>query len=281
MLWNLSKRGVIAIGYFVSVDPHVNIYVEDVMPENEKVILFIHGWPANHKLFEYQLNVLPKLGYRCIAIDLRGFGKSDKPWEGYSYNQLADDIRRIVAALKLKNFTLAAHSVGGAIAIRYMARHNGYGVSKLALFAAAAPSFTIRPDFPYGLPKNDVQNIIQMTYHDRPQMLHDFTNQFFFQQITMPFFNWFFQLGIEAAGYSTAKVAISLRDETLFSDLEKIKVPTLILHGVHDKICLPELALTQHEEIKHSTLVWFEYSGHGLFWEQRDKFNQTLTDFIG
>lgn len=268
------------MGYYVSIDPQTNIYVEDLMPENEKTILFIHGWPANHKLFEYQFNFLPKMGYRCIGIDLRGFGKSDKPWEGYSYDNLADDIRRVVATLKIQNFTLVGHSVGGAIATRYMARHNGYGVSKLALIAAAVPSFTIRPDFPYGLPRDDVNKIIQMTYNDRPQMLHDFTKLFFFQQITKPFSDWFFQLGIEAAGYSTAKLATSLRDETLFADLEKIMVPTIILHGVHDKVCLPELAIVQNEKIKKSKLIWFEYSGHGLFWEQRDKLNQSLIDFI-
>lgn len=268
------------IGYYVSVDQNVNIYVEDIKPDLEKTILFIHGWPANHKLFEYQFNVLPEMGYRCIGIDLRGFGKSDKPWNDYSYDRLADDIRRVVVALKIQNFTLVGHSVGGAIAIRYMTRHNGYGVSKLALIAAAAPSFTIRSDFPYGLPKDEVNKLIQMTYKNRPQMLYNFTEQFFFQQITKPFSDWFFQLGIEAAGYSTAKLAISLRDESLFTDLEKIKVPTIILHGVHDKICLPQLAIVQNEKIKNSKLIWFEYSGHGLFWEQRDKLNQALVDFI-
>jgi non-heme chloroperoxidase len=273
--------GVMLIGYYVSVDKNVNIYVEDIRPDNEKTILFIHGWPANHKLFEYQFNVLPKMGYRCIGIDLRGFGKSDKPWSDYSYNRLADDMRRIITALKLQKITLVGHSVGGAIAVRYMARHNGYGISKLALIAAAAPSFTIRSDFPYGLPKDEVNKLIQMTNNDRPQMLHKFTKQFFFQQITKPFSDWFFQLGIEAAGYSTAKLAISLRDETLFSDLEKIKVPTIIFHGVHDKVCLPQLAIVQNEKIKNSKLIWFEYSGHGLFWEQRDKLNQTLANFIG
>jgi non-heme chloroperoxidase len=70
------------------VEPDVNIYVEDVNRKNRKTILFIHGWPANHKLFEYQFNILPAMGYRCIGMDLRGFGKSDKPWEGYSYDRL-------------------------------------------------------------------------------------------------------------------------------------------------------------------------------------------------
>lgn len=269
------------VEYYVTVEPDVKIYVEDINPEGEKTILFIHGWPANHKLFEYQFDQLPQMGYRCIGVDIRGFGNSDKPWRGYSYDRLADDIRCVVETLRLQNFTLAGHSVGGAIAIRYMARHNGYGVSKLALFAAAAPSFTKRPDFPYGFTKEEVTKIIQDTYNDRPKMLQGFGDMFFFQYLTGPFSDWFFQLGLQAAGWSTAKLATSLRDESLFSDLGKICVPTLILHGIHDKVCPFTLAVAQKEGIKNSKLVPFENSGHGLFWEQRDKFNKELVQFIG
>lgn len=268
------------MGYYVIVEPNVKIYVEDLNPEGKKTILFIHGWPANHKLFEYQFDQLPQMGYRCIGVDIRGFGNSDKPWRGYSYNRLADDIRCVVEALRLQDFTLAGHSVGGAIAIRYMARHNGYGVSKLALFAAAAPSFTKRPGFPYGLNKEDVTKIIQDTYNDRPKMLQGFGDMFFFQYLTGPFSDWFFQLGLQASGWSTAKLATSLRDESLFSDLEKICIPTLILHGIHDKVCPFPLAVAQKEGIKNSKLVPFENSGHGLFYEQRDKFNEELMKFI-
>lgn len=268
------------MGYYVIVEPNVKIYVEDLNPEGKKTILFIHGWPANHKLFEYQFDQLPQMGYRCIGVDIRGFGNSDKPWRGYSYNRLADDIRCVVEALRLQDFTLAGHSVGGAIAIRYMARYNGYGVSKLALFAAAAPSFTKRPGFPYGLTKEEVTKIIQDTYNDRPKMLQGFGDMFFFQYLTGPFSDWFFQLGLQAAGWSTAKLATSLRDESLFSDLGKICVSTLILHGIHDKVCPFPLAVAQKEGIKHSKLVPFENSGHGLFYEQRDKFNEELMKFI-
>ena len=266
--------------YYIKVEPNVKIYVEDLNPEGEKTILFIHGWPANHRLFEYQFDQLPKMGYRCIGLDIRGFGNSDKPWSGYSYDRLADDVRCVVEALRLQNFTLAGHSVGGAIAIRYMARHNGYGVSKLALFAAAAPSFTKRSDFPYGLNKEDVTKIIQDTDNDRPKMLKGFGDMFFFQYLTEAFSDWFFQLGLQAAGWSTAKLAASLRDESLFSDLGKIYVPTLILHGVHDKVCPFPLAVAQKDGIKNSKLVAFENSGHGLFWDQRDKFNEELMKFI-
>ena len=267
-------------GYYVRVEPDVRIYVEDVNPGAGKTILFIHGWPANHKLFEYQFDQLPKMGYRCIGMDIRGFGNSDKPWRGYSYDRLADDVRAVVEAFKLLNFTLGGHSVGGAISIRYMARHNEYGVSKLALFGAAAPSFTKRPDFPYGLTKDDLNKIIQDTYNDRPKMLQGFGDMFFFQYLTGPFSDWFFNLGLQAAGWSTAALAASLRDESLFFDLGKIRVPTLILHGIHDKICPFPLAVAQKKGIKNSKLVPFENSGHGLFWEERDKFNKELAQFI-
>ena len=127
--------------------------------ECKETIVFLHGWPGSHKLFEYQFDYLSQKGYRCIGLDQRGFGKSDKPAYGYDYNTLADDVKAVVNQLDLKGFTLLGHSTGGAIAIRYMARHNGCGVSKLALCAAAAPSLIKRPDFHYGLNKSNVDNI--------------------------------------------------------------------------------------------------------------------------
>ena len=108
------------MGYYVRVESGVKLYVEDINPEGSKTIVFLHGWPLNHKQFEYQFDVLPAMGYRCIGIDWRGFGKSDKPISGYNYNRLADDIRAVVDALQLDNFTLIGHSTGGAIAIRYI-----------------------------------------------------------------------------------------------------------------------------------------------------------------
>ena len=268
------------MGYYVRVEPNVKIYVEDLNPEGKKTILFIHGWPGSHKLFEYQFDQLPKMGYRCIGIDTRGFGNSDKPYDGYDYNRLADDVKCVVDALKLQDFTLAGHSTGGAIAIRYMARHKGQGVTKLALFAAAAPSLIKRPNFPYGLEKEDVLKIIQGTYTDRPKMLSDFGDIFFFQYITKPFSDWFFQVGLEAAGWSTAAIANTWIDEVLFSDLAEISVPTLIIHGIHDKVVPFPLAEVQKIGIKDSKLMPFKFSGHGTFHDERDKFNEELVRFI-
>jgi non-heme chloroperoxidase len=269
------------VGFYVGVERNVNIYVEDLNPSGDKTILLVHGWPGSHRLFEYQFDQLPKLGYRCIGIDCRGFGMSDKPWHGYDYNRLADDIRIVVNTLQLRNFTLGGHSTGGAICIRYMARHNGYGVSKLALFAAAAPSLIQRPYFPYGLQKEAVLDIIRGTYTDRPQMIRDFGNTIFYNPVSEALTDWIFQLGLQAAGWSTAAIANSwIEEEGLFDDMSAINVPTLILHGVNDQVCLFPLALAQREGIRNSKLVAFEECGHFLFYDQLEKFNKELVGFV-
>ena len=97
------------MGCYIEVEANVKIYVEDINPEGDKIIVFLHGWPANHNLFEYQFNILPQMGYRCIGIDQRGFGQSDKPWRGYDYDRLSDDVRSVVESLKIQDFTLAGH----------------------------------------------------------------------------------------------------------------------------------------------------------------------------
>ena len=123
---------------FIQTENHVKLFVQDINPTGEKTIVFIHGWPLDHRMFEYQINILPRYGFRCVTFDLRGFGMSDCPWDGYSYTRLAEDIRVITDKLNLNQFILVGFSMGGAIAIRYMSRYAGARVSKLALLAAAA-----------------------------------------------------------------------------------------------------------------------------------------------
>lgn len=268
------------MGFFVKVRPDVKVYVEDINPGSGKAILFIHGWPASHRMFEYQFDELPKLGYRCVGVDTRGFGNSDRPWDGYDYDTLADDVRCVVDALGLEGFTLAGHSTGGAIAVRYMARHRGCGVARLALCAAAAPSLIERPYFPHGQTRETVVKFIEDTLSDRPAMLRGFGEMFFFRHVSQPFADWFFQMGLQAAGWSTVAIAATwLGEEQLFADLGTIAVPTLIMHGIHDKVCPFPLAVAQHEGIRDSTLVPFKYSGHGLFYDEREKFNAELVRF--
>lgn len=265
--------------YGVEVEPGVTVYVNDMDPGGNKTVLFLHGWPLSHAQFEYQYNFLLDRGVRCIGMDMRGFGYSDKPLQGYGYNRLADDVRAVITALGLTDATLVGHSTGGAIAIRYMARH-GDGISRLCLMAAAAPSLVQRPGFPYGLPTSQVDDLIAQTRKNRPQMVHDFGASVFYKPVTVPFATWLDGVGMQAASYSTIAIANTWLAETLFDDLPQVRVPTLIMQGVHDQVVLYPLAVAINAGIRGSRLSTYEESGHGLFYDQMDKCNAELLDFV-
>ncbi len=265
---------------YIEVEKGVRIFVDDSAPGTGKPVLFIHGWPVNHKMFEYQFTELPKYGFRCIGMDLRGFGKSDHPWEGYSYNRLADDVRIVIDSLGIDNLILVGFSIGGAIAIRYMGRHSGHKVSKLALLAAASPVFTQRPNYPFGLPVEEVNKIIFDTYTDRPKMVSDFGDKFFVHDVSYEFKNWLSSLSLEASAHATAMCAVSLRDEDLRKDLQKIQIPTGIFHGVHDKIVPFPSAVETYHRIKCSELFPFECSGHGVFYDELERFNYYFVQYL-
>lgn len=258
------------MGEYVTVEPGVRLYVEDLNPGGGRTIVFIHGWPLSHKQFEYQFDVLPAMGFRVIGIDWRGFGNSDKPYGGYDYDRLADDIRAVFDRKQLRNVVLAGHSAGGAISIHYMARHNGYGVSKLVLIAAAAPtSFT----------PETAERYLAVNSGDRPNLMRHVADSFFFRYVTEPFREWFIGLGLQAAGWSTAAMIRLLRDANLSNDLAAIAVPTLIIHGIQDRVVPFAQAQEQHARIPQSRLVPFPYSGHAPFWEEREEFNRLVADF--
>ncbi|MCI0562811.1 MAG: alpha/beta hydrolase [Nitrososphaera sp.] len=265
----------------ITTNTGVKINVEDLGGDGKPVI-FLHGWPVNHKMFEYQFNELPKHRCRCVGIDLRGFGESDKPWEGYDYDTMSDDVKSVLDALDVRNATLVGFSMGGAISMRYVARHHGARVEKLVLAAAAAPCFTRRPEFPHGIEKSAVDDLIRQTYKDRPNMLKNFSQIFFAHtdRLSTEFQMWNLNLGLAASAYATIKCALELRDADLRSDMPGIKIPTLILHGVEDRVCTFDLAERIHEGIDDSRLVQFEKAGHGFYYEERERFNSELVRFI-
>lgn len=264
---------------FIEIEPGVKLHVRDW--GSGKPILFIHGWPFSSEQFEYQFTQLPLHGYRCIGVDMRGSGKSDQPWSDCTYDTFADDIKKVIDALGLNDITLAGFSVGGPIVLHYIARHNAHKVSKLALFAPAAPSWTKRPDFPYGFDVSFVDDLIKQGYNDRPQLLTNFGNILFHQFVKPGIIDWLHAMGMEASPQTVIQTLVSLRDSDIRADLPKVKIPTLILHGKQDKICPFELGEYVHKNIPGSKLIPFEHSGHGLWYEERDKFNKELMNFVG
>ncbi|ANE46933.1 alpha/beta hydrolase [Paenibacillus swuensis] len=263
---------------YITVESGVNLYFEDI--GEGKPVLFLHGWPLNGRQFEYQTGVLPYYGFRCITIDFRGFGNSDNPWQGYNYDRMSDDVRNVIERLQLNEVTLAGFSMGGAVALRYMRRHAGSRISKLALLAAAAPSFTQKPGYPYGMKPEEVNKLIEQTFRDRPKMLAEFGKKFFASDVTPAFRQWFQSLGLQASLHGTVGGAAALRDEDMRADLAAVRVPTGIFHGKLDQICPYEFALELHKGIPGSLLYPFEKSGHAIFYDELERFNATFLQFI-
>jgi non-heme chloroperoxidase len=269
-----------------------SIYVEDTGGNsngnsNSKPVFFVHGWPLNHKMFEYQFMQLKKSGYRCIAIDLRGFGMSGKPWQDYNYDIFADDIQKVMNALKLdQKVTLVGFSMGGAVVMRYVAKYFPKMVSGVVFMGAAAPSFTKREGYPHGHDRSFCDEVISKSLQGRPKMVSDFGKIFFSTPDSQgpEMANWLFAQCMGASPYATVKCAEELRDADLRDSMQMISernLPVAIFHGVHDKVCPFDLAKVMNEGIKGSKLVQFNESGHGLNIEEKEKTNAELMKFIG
>ena len=266
---------------FIEVEKNVNLHVTD-MGEGKPVIL-IHGWPLSDAMYEYQYAELIQKGYRVIGITLRGFGQSDKPYGKYNYDVFADDIKVVLDKLDIKNATIGGFSMGGATVIHYVAKYNGAHIDKMALFGAAAPIWTKREDFNYGLWSiEDVNGLIALNNTNRPQLFENFGKIFPADEnsVSPGHGAWLGTIQAQASAYAMGQCLATLRDSDLRGDLKKIKFSTLILHGSQDKICSYDLAEQMHKLLTHSKLVPLEKSGHALFIEEREKFNAELIKFM-
>ena len=266
------------MGHYIEVEAGVKVFAEDI--GTGQPVVFIHGWPLNGRTFEMQISELAKQNFRFIGIDLRGYGKSDKPWSGYDYDTAAKDVKAVVDHLGLENFALAGFSMGGPIAIRYLTKYGEQGVDKLLLLSAAAPLFTQRDNFKHGMKPKEVDDIIEQIKKDRPAFLAQFAGMFFEQKKSDEFLHWFQSLGLEAAAHSTINSAISLRDEDLRDELAGISIPTAIFHGQKDQICPYELGEELEKGIPNSVLVPFKHSGHCINADEPERFNTELLNFL-
>jgi non-heme chloroperoxidase len=276
-----EKIPLIARAEYIEVEPNLRLHVTDA--GEGRTIVLIHGWPLSDEMYEYQYNELINKNFRVIGITLRGFGKSDKPYGAYDYDVHASDIKKTLDKLKIENAVLAGFSMGGAIATHFVASYDGAHVSKLALISAAAPIWTQRKDFKYNLPKSAVDDLIKLNYKDRPKLLSDFAKIFSATETSLSkgIGSWLNGICLSASSYATAQCLIALRDTDLRSDLVKILIPTVIMHGKKDKICSFDLAEQMKIGIAQSHIIAFENSGHSLFLEETKKFNAELIKFAG
>lgn len=277
---NSDIRAALGRSEFIEVEKNVRLHVSD-LGEGSPIVL-IHGWPLSNAMYEYQYSALIKNGFRAIGITLRGFGQSDKPYGKYDYDVFATDIKAILEDLRIDNAVLGGFSFGGATVIRFASKYNNEHISKLALFGAAAPCEVRKDNFPYGLPIEILNNLIELNSANRPQLIEEFGKLFAASETALPknISDWLAGIQFQSSQYAMEQGLYMIRDSDLREDLKKVTIPTAIFHGKLDKLCPFELAEQLHKGIVNSKLIAFENSGHALFLEERLKFNDELIKFI-
>ena len=251
------------------------------------VVTLSHGWPLNSDAWDGQMLFLAQNGYRVVAHDRRGHGRSSQASSGNDMNGYADDLAAIIEVLDLRNATLVGHSTGGGEVTRYIGRHGSKSVAKVVLIAAVPPIMLKTPANPEGLPMEVFDGLRAGLVKDRSQFYRDLAIQFYganrpgakVSQGTLDqFWLWSMQAGLKNA-YESIK-AFSETDFT--EDLKKIDVPALVLHGEDDQIVpVKDSAKKSAKLIKGAKEIYYPGAPHGITATHQDQVNFDLLEFLG
>jgi non-heme chloroperoxidase len=249
-------------------------------------VVFSHGWPLSSDAFEDQMLFLAARGYRCIAHDRRGHGRSSQPWNGNEMDTYADDLAALVQALDLKDAIHVGHSTGGGEVARYIGRHGTKRVAQAVLISAVPPLMVKTASNPAGLPMEAFDQIRQGVLNDRSQFFKDLSAPFYGAnrpgaQVSQGLRDSFWLQGM-VAGHKAVFDCIKAFSETDFTeDLKKFDVPTLILHGDDDQIVpIGAAAMLSSKLVKGATLKVYPGAPHGMCSTLKDKVNAELLAFF-
>jgi non-heme chloroperoxidase len=249
-------------------------------------VVFSHGWPLSADAWEDQMVYLGKAGYRCIAHDRRGHGRSSQPWNGNDMNTYADDFSELIDKLDLKEAILVGHSTGGGEVARYIGRHGAKRVAKAVLIGSVTPLMLKTAANPGGLPIEAFDKIRAGVLADRSQFFKDLSAIFFGANkpnanVSQGLRDSFWLQGM-LAGFNAVIDCIKAFSETDFTeDLKKFDVPTLIMHGDDDQIVPIEAsALLTSKIIKGATLKVYPGLPHGMCSTNKDRINADLLTFF-
>ena len=276
------------MSYLKVSDPHTDIrlelYYED-WGKGEPVVL-IHGWPLSHEMWEYQVNDLVNAGFRVIAYDRRGFGKSSKPFDGYDYNTLASDLRALLEGLDLQNATLVGFSMGGGEVVRYFSLYDGERVSKAVLIGSVTPFMLKTGNNPAGLEESIFAEMLNNIKEDRIAFLDGFGKMFFGvnlikKQVSTPLLEYYRMLGSQASPRATLECARAFAFTDFRDDMRSVNVPTLIIHGDADKnVPIEATGDESARMILKSAYIRYPDAPHGLFYTHKEQLNKDLIQFI-
>ena len=263
----------------------IQLYYED--HGSGQPVILIHGYPLSGASWEKQLPVLLDAGYRVIAYDRRGFGKSSQPTEGYNYDTFAQDLRELITQLKLEDFALVGFSMGGGEIARYLGTYGSDGVSKAVIIGGVPPFLLKTDDNPEGVDASVFEGIKKAVAADRYAFFTEFFKNFYntdvflgkrvSEQVMQASWN------LAAGASATASLAcVSTWVEDFRKDVARINVPTLVIHGEDDRIA-PLAAAGQRtaQLIKGARLFVVEGGPHAVTWTHAEEVNAKLLGFLG
>jgi len=264
----------------------VSIYFKDWGNPNGQPIVFSHGWPLSADAWEAQMLFLGDHGFRCIAHDRRGHGRSSQPWTGNDMDHYADDLAELVKSLDLREAIHVGHSTGGGEVARYIGRHGTSRVAKAVLVGAVPPIMVKTNDNPTGLPVEFFDGIRQASTNNRAQLYKDLASGPFFgfnrpgAAASQGLIDSFWMQGM-LAGHKNTYDCIKAFSETDFTeDLKRFDVPTLIIHGDDDQIVpIKASAMRSAKLVQGAELKIYPGGSHSLGDTSRDQLNRDLLEF--
>ncbi|KAA0696355.1 alpha/beta hydrolase [Halopseudomonas laoshanensis] len=271
----------------ITTQDGVEIYFKDWGPKDGEVVVFSHGWPLNSDSWESQMQFLADNGYRTIAHDRRGHGRSSQPWEGNDMDHYADDLAAVVNTLKLQDVTLVGFSTGGGEVARYIGRHGTGLVKKAALVSAVPPLMLKTDDNPGGLPIEVFDGLREASLENRSQLYLDIASGPFFgfnradAKSSEGLIQSFWRQGMLAGAKNTYDSIAAFSATDFRQDLAKFDVPTLVIHGDDDQIVpIDGSGKASAALIENAELLIYEGAPHGLADTHKDRLNQDLLTFL-
>jgi non-heme chloroperoxidase len=265
----------------------VQLYYKDWGPRDGQVVVFSHGWPLNSDSWESQMLFLASQGYRVVAHDRRGHGRSSQPWHGNDMDHYADDLAQVIEALDLRDATLVGFSTGGGEVARYIGRHGTGRVKKAVLVAAVPPLMLKTADNPGGLPIEVFDGLRKASLTDRSQLYLDIASGPFFgfnrpgAKPSQGMIQSFWVQGMQAGHKNTYDSIAAFSATDFREDLRKFDVPTLVIHGDDDQIVpIDAAAKASAKLIPSARLIVYPGAPHGLADTHKDRLNQDLLDFL-